>query len=134
MDSFKDDLTNSVRKLVRYLRESELIELNIGAGEKRNILCNDICYIKSNLHYIEYHLNNNEIVRVRQSISEAERALFSHGFIKIHRQYLVCLNAIERLNSSTLQIFLYNGEELSISKSYRDDVVMRYRMQLRKML
>lgn len=95
--------------------------------------CNLNSILKSSLHYIEYHLTSGEVLRVRQKITDAEKELNSYGFAKIHRQYIVNLNAIERIRTTNSFLRLHSGKTLNISKTYLDTVMSQYQQQMRNM-
>ena len=131
-DSVTTELAAVTRKLVHYFRENEQIELDLGVGERRSVAYREISYLKSSLHYIEYHLSNGECLRVRQSMADAKQQLESHAFVQIHRQYIINLRAIERISVTNSNVRLYSGELLSISKSHYDAVMERYRLHKRE--
>lgn len=97
-DSVTTELAAVTHKLVHYFRENEQIELDLGVGERRSLTYRDIIYLKSSLHYIEYHLKDGEVLRVRQSMADAKQKLETHDFVQIHRQYIINLRAIERIS------------------------------------
>lgn len=90
-------------------------------------------YLKSSLHYMEYHLTSGEVLRVRQKITDAENELNSYGFAKIHRQYIVNLMPIERISTTNAFLLLHSGKMLNISKTYMDSLMHKYQQQMRNM-
>lgn len=70
---------------------------------------------------------------MRQKITDAEKELNSYGFAKIHRQYIVNLNAIERIRTTNSFLRLHSGKTLNISKTYLDTVMSQYQQQMRNM-
>lgn len=132
-DSVTNELAAVTRKLVSYYRENEQIELDLGVGERRAVTYREIAYLKSSLHYIEYHLTNGEVLRIRQSMKDAKSELESHDFVQIHRQYIINLRAIERISVTNSNVRMYSGELLSISKSHYNAFMERYRLHKRDM-
>lgn len=55
------------------------------------------------------------------------------GLLKIHRQYIVNLNAIERISTTNSFLRLHSGKTLNISKTYMDAVMHKYQQQMRNM-
>ena len=129
----KNELVTVTKKLIKYYRQHKSITLYLGVGENRCISFQEIIYLKSSLHYTEYHLTNGEVLRVRQRISDAEKELNSYGFVKIHRQYIVNLNAIERISTTNSFLRLHSGKTLNISKTYLDMTMSQYQKQMRNM-
>ena len=132
-DSVIAELAAVTRKLVHYFRENEQIELDLGVGERRSVSYREITYLKSSLHYIEYHLSNGDVLRVRQSMADAKQKLETHDFVQIHRQYIINLRSIERISVTNSNVKLFTGELLSISRSHYDAVMERYRLHKRDM-
>ena len=130
-DSVIEELASVTRKLIHFYRENEQFELDLGVGERRSVSYREIAYLKSSLHYIEYHLVDGEILRVRQSMSDAKKKLETHDFVQIHRQYIINLRAVERISVTNSSVRMYSGEVLSISKSNYDAVMERYRLHMR---
>lgn len=129
-----NELITVTRKLIKYYREHKSITLYLGVGENRCVSYQEIKYLKSSLHYTEYHLISGEILRVRQKITDAEQNLKPYGFSKIHRQYIVNLNAVERISTTNYFLRLHSGENLNISKTYLNNVIEQYQQQMRNML
>ena len=48
----------------------------------------DLCYVEVWGHVLKYHLEH-EVIETRGSMSEAEKTLKEHGFIRCHSSYLV---------------------------------------------
>lgn len=131
--SFTKELQSVTEKIIRHFHDMELLELDLGLGERRTLCYRDIAYLKSSLHYIEYHLVNGEKLRVRQSISEAAEQLQSYGFIKTHRQYIVNMRKVVMVNVNTDQLRLCTTEVLPMGKTYREVTLAAYRQQMRNM-
>lgn len=132
-DSVTTELAAATRKLVHYFREKEQIELDLGVGERRSVSYREISYLKSSLHYIEYHLTSGECLRVRQSMTDAKQKLEAHDFVQIHRKYIINLRAIERISVTNSNVKLFSGELLSIGKSHYNTAMERYRIHKRDM-
>lgn len=80
-----------------------------------------ILYIESYSDYIKIHLNNETIV-TRETISAIEAKLPSNNFIRIHRSYIV---AISEIKSFTNETIILSNVELTISRSFKKDVLNR---------
>jgi hypothetical protein len=75
----------------------------------------EICHIKSDGHYLEYHLQNQKRAEIdRNTMISAEKDLIAHGFIRTHRSYLVNKTYIKATYSDKL--LLHNGEEIPLSR------------------
>jgi DNA-binding LytR/AlgR family response regulator len=78
-----------------------------------------IIYIESFSDYIKIHLKNSVIV-TRETISAIEAKLPKKQFLRIHRSYII---AILKIQSFTNEYITINGLELTISRSYKKDVL-----------
>lgn len=75
----------------------------------------EICHIKSDGHYLEYHLQNQKRAEIdRNTMRSAEKDLIAHGFIRTHRSYLVNKTYIKATYSDKL--LLHNGKEIPLSR------------------
>ncbi len=81
----------------------------------------DIIYIESYSDYIKIHQKEETIV-TRETISALEARLPKAQFIRIHRSYIV---AISQIKSFTNEAITVSDKELTISRSYRFDVLKR---------
>jgi DNA-binding LytR/AlgR family response regulator len=80
-----------------------------------------IIYIESYSDYIKIHLKDKTIV-TRETISTIEAKLPKTKFIRIHRSYIV---AISQIKSFTNEAIILTNIELTISRSYKKDVLNR---------
>lgn len=78
-----------------------------------------IIYIESYSDYIKIHLANETIV-TRETISAIEAKLPSKSFLRIHRSYII---ALIHITSFTNEVITINNMALTISRSYKKDVL-----------
>lgn len=81
----------------------------------------DIIYIESYSDYIKIYQKEETIV-TRETISALEARLPKAQFTRIHRSYIV---AISQIKSFTNEAITVSDKELTISRSYRSDVLKR---------
>lgn len=90
---------------------------------KSNVVLNtnNILYIKSDGHYVEYYLIDKDKPEVeRNSLTKALDALPPQMFTRIHKSYIVNLDHIKIINST--QVMLDNGEWIPLSRTYKPDL------------
>jgi DNA-binding LytR/AlgR family response regulator len=80
-----------------------------------------IIYIESFSDYIKIHLKN-EVIVTRETISAIEVKLPNNQFLRIHRSYII---AIAHINSFTNEHVIINNKALTISRSYKKEVLER---------
>lgn len=123
----KSDIKSKLRSYltlaVEHLQEVKpTLNYNI-AGEEINIPLEDILYIESQLHFVLVHLHPNarkqENHTFYASIGSLEEQLFPHGFLRIHKSYLVNMNYIQKFQCK--QTTLTDGTQLRVSeKNYSE--------------
>lgn len=67
-------------------------------------------------NYVEIHGEGGTLVH-RASLTEAERRLMNHGFVRIHRSILVRRDRIARIRPA--DVILHDGTSLKTGKRYR---------------
>ena len=80
-----------------------------------------IIYIESFSDYIKIHLKN-EVIVTRETISAIEAKLPNNQFLRIHRSYII---SIAHINSFTNEHVIINNKALTISRSYKKEVLER---------
>lgn len=78
-----------------------------------------IIFIESYSDYIKIHLPDQTIV-TRETISSIEAKLPSEKFLRIHRSYII---ALKHISSFTNEEITINNIALTISRSYKKDVL-----------
>lgn len=78
-----------------------------------------IIYIESFSDYIKIHTKDAVIV-TRETISAIEAKLPKNRFLRIHRSYIICISKIQSFTHEHITI---NNKALSISRSYKKDVL-----------
>ena len=81
----------------------------------------EILYIESLADYIKIHLVEKTIV-TRETISSIEAKLPQHDFLRVHRSFIVAINAID---SFTAEIIEIDKKQIPVSRSYKDAVLKR---------
>jgi tetratricopeptide (TPR) repeat protein len=79
---------------------------------------NDILYLKSDGHYIDYFLEGKPNPEVdRNSLAKVLEELPKDQFSRTHRSYIVNVNRIKIINST--QLMLNTGEWIPLSRTYK---------------
>ncbi|QIA07628.1 LytR/AlgR family response regulator transcription factor [Draconibacterium halophilum] len=79
----------------------------------------EILYIESLADYIKIHLVDKTVV-TRETISSIEAKLPQQDFLRVHRSFIVAVNAI---NSFTSEIIEIGKKQIPVSRSYKDVVL-----------
>lgn len=75
----------------------------------------EVTYVESQGHYLVYHTATRE-VRIRETMTSAEKRLGPLGFARCNSYYLVNLRHVDAVTSSDVRV---GGEELRMSRSRR---------------
>ncbi|MBB6462881.1 LytR/AlgR family response regulator transcription factor [Flammeovirga kamogawensis] len=79
----------------------------------------DLLYMEGQKEYVAFHTSQKSILTLT-SLKKLENDLPSEKFIRIHKSYIVNINAIETLEGNILGV---NGVELPVGLSYRADLL-----------
>ena len=104
--------------------ETEAPVLNIRVNRRTvRVALSAIRYIESLSDYVTIH-TGEERYTTKQRISDLEEQLAPHGFLRIHRSFLVAPAHVEAFTAQDVQIA---GQTLSVSRTYRRQVLERLR-------
>ena len=85
---------------------------------------NDIDWLRSEDNYTVLYVGKTEM-RIRETLSELERRLESHGFIRIHRSVMVNQDRVFRLEPwahGEYTVILRNGTRLRSGRTYNESL------------
>ena len=83
----------------------------------------DILYCKADDNYTEVYLEDRRIV-VSKTLKYFEEALSPFHFVRIHKSYLVNINAVMRYKKGKGgSVVISNGKELSVSASKKQELL-----------
>lgn len=112
------------QKLTEYLSlamealaaSGETLEINI-YGEWISLRLREIRYIESQLRMVEVHMGKptHKVYRYYATLSELEKKLEPHGFLRIHKSYLVNMRFIQQFHGK--EVVLLDGTTLKVSQT-----------------
>ena len=109
----KSELNQLQQKL-----QQQNLEKKIKLKNDHLIKCNELLYVKSEGHYLNYYTDKRDRPLVeRQKISAAREALNKHGFVRTHRSYIVNAQKVNAVHSDT--IVLEQNIEIPFSRTYK---------------
>ena len=78
----------------------------------------DLKFVKSDGHYLEFHLASKKVPEVdRNTFQNFEKEVEGTNVMKVHRSYMINLNYVRYANAKTVE--LKDGTEIPISRSMR---------------
>lgn len=96
------------------------------------LVIKNIYYIESSKHYVIYHSDVREPIKVRGNIGEMEAYFSSYDFVRIHKSFLVNLRHIFNLDKNRDEIIFKQGFRLNMSKNYKQSVDEKLTQYLRR--
>ena len=82
------------------------------------ISCNELIYVKSENHYLNYYVEGRKTPLVeRQSLSELLEELEDCGFVRVHRSYIINTQKVKSVKSRW--IILKQTVEVPFSRNYK---------------
>lgn len=87
-------------------------------GKLVRIRLDDLLWIQGKGEYVQYHTNSGNTL-VLESLKSLEEALPSESFMRIHKSWIVRLDAIDVMEGSNVTIA---GEKIPVGARYRDSL------------
>ncbi|MBD5526687.1 MAG: response regulator transcription factor [Lachnospiraceae bacterium] len=116
------EIDELVKRVTRELLENKQ-ELVFRKGQELiRVLIKDIIYIEAEKNYLMIR-TCDEMIRIRETMTNALNELQGKGFIRCHKGYLVNADYIEKLRNS--EVLLRAGDEtiaLPVGRSYEKEV------------
>lgn len=85
------------------------------------LIYEDIIFIESLSDYLKIHLKNDEVLVIRETITNIADKLPSQQFLRIHRSFIINLDRIESYNNEEI---LIKEKSFPISRSYKEQVLL----------
>lgn len=87
------------------------------AGQDVKLLLSDILYFEADSNYLKVYTKDT-MYRFRSTMAAVENALLSDGFLRVHKGFLVNVDAVKMFKRDELE--LWNGVLIPIGKSYAE--------------
>jgi two-component system, LytTR family, response regulator len=115
-------LRNNQMKTVSLHTQSLPFKLTIKSNNKYyKINIDEILYLESQKDYIKFVLKEQEIT-TKHKISEIENALTNHGFLRIHRSYIINQKHLHSFTATHIETGKYT---IPIGHSYKELVMSK---------
>ena len=101
-------------KIYEQKGSNSLLIINHKTSKKVSI--DNVILLKGHVNYTTFHLRHGREKVVARSIKFFEKFLETHGFLRIHRSFMVNPNYIEMYNSEKEILTMSNGQEANISR------------------
>lgn len=120
--NLEQELCEAAKSLSKFFSiQSEYLAFKTPEGEAI-LTTKDIMYFEGRGHFI-YVVYNDESIRICGTLQEYEERMKKHGFIRIHKSYLVNYRHIRYVTKNN--VVLDCGKELPLSRHRVDDTKMK---------
>lgn len=82
----------------------------------KKVLIKNVILLKGDINYTTFHLLHGKEKVVARSIKFFEKFLETHGFLRVHRSFMINPNYIEMYNPEKEMLVMSNGQEANISR------------------
>ncbi len=128
-----EDLNILVLKIMKIFKSYKTIILSTSDNQYVTSL-NNIVYLESEKHYINYYLKNGDVIKVRGKLVEVEYDLIENDFIQIHKSYIVNLGLISKIDNKNNELLINGSIYLPISRKYKKELEESYLNYLQMIL
>ena len=90
--------------------------LIINQRTSKKIPISNVVLLKGDVNYTVFHFLHGREKMVARSIKYFEKFLKTHGFLRIHRSFMINPNYIEMYNAEKEILTMRNGQEAYISR------------------
>lgn len=80
----------------------------------------DIVMLEASINYTFFYLNNGKKIMYAKTIKSFEEQFISHGFLRVHRAYIINSAYMERYSRHKNYILMQNNLRASISRRRKE--------------
>lgn len=121
-----DGIDREVKRVLSALLNRIKQHTTVTVAESKSIAIKELVMIEADGHYLKYHMNSMETLRVRGSLLTVGDRMAEHHFIQVHRSYLVNPLHISKLSMQNDCVILLNGKELPLGRNFKKDAARKY--------
>ena len=86
-----------------------------------------IIYCEADSNYTRFHLENREVYMISKTLGDVQDVLETGDFVRVHRQYMVNLDHIQKLvKGEGTYLLLSNGVSIPVSRQQKDRLMERF--------
>ena len=99
-----------------YLQKGNNSFLIINHKTSKKVFVREVILLKGNINYTIFYLENGMTIVIAHSIKFFEPYLTTHGFLRIHRSFMVNPNHVRQYNKLDENLTMSNGQKAIISR------------------
>lgn len=86
-----------------------------------------IIYCEADSNYTRFHLESGDVYMVSKTLGDVQDVLETRDFVRVHRQYMVNLNHIQKLvKGEGTYLLLTNGVSIPVARQQKDRLMERF--------
>lgn len=86
-----------------------------------------IVYCEADSNYTRFHLENGEVYMVSKTLGDVQDVLENRDFVRVHRQYMVNLDHIQKLvKGEGTYLLMTNGVSIPVARQQKDRLLERF--------
>jgi DNA-binding LytR/AlgR family response regulator len=99
-----------------YTQKGDKSLLIINHKTSKKVPIKNVILLKGNINYTTFHFLHGKEKMVAHSIKFFEKFLETHGFLRVHRSFMINPNYVEMYNQEKEILTMANGQEATISR------------------
>ena len=106
-----------------YQSTEKNIYLILNHKTSKKVLISQVILLKGDVNYTTFHFDNGKTKVVSHTIKFFEEHLQTHGFLRVHRGFMINPNHVKEYNPEQEFLTMSNGQKAQISR--RKKAVLR---------
>lgn len=99
-----------------YIQKGNNTLLILNHKTSKKVLIDAVVMLEGDINYTIFHLENGKQKLVAHSIKFFESFLATHGFLRVHRSFMINPNHVKNLDQEQYKVTMKNGYEAMISR------------------
>jgi DNA-binding LytR/AlgR family response regulator len=100
----------------KYVQKGNNSLLILNHRTSKKVFVNQVVLLKADINYTTIFLDNGKKKLLAHSIKYYEAFLETHGFLRVHRTFMVNPNHIKTYNQEERKLTMTNGQQAVISR------------------
>lgn len=127
IDKYNSHITNNKISYTEEPKSENLKPFIYLKSERKTlkIFCEDIIFIEGMKDYVLVHTKKSKII-TKEQMKDIEELLLHSNFIRVHKSFIISLEAITAFNSRSIEI---DKKEIPIGRNYKNEVLKRLATQ-----
>lgn len=100
----------------KYIQEGNNSLLILNHKSSKKVFVSDVVLLEGDANYTTIFMDNGKKKVLAHSIKYYEEFLKTHGFLRVHRTFLVNPNHVKTYNQESRELTMTNGQQAIISR------------------